>query len=71
MQSLLLQKAQKTATELRANAKIEVVDPDVKKTIDDRNAAMMSTQSTPNAAPSNAPASEAPATEAPKDAPKP
>jgi peptidyl-prolyl cis-trans isomerase C len=71
VQSLLLQKAQKTATELRANAKIEVVDPDVKKTIDERNAAMTSKQSTPNAAPSNAPASEAPATEAPKDAPKP
>lgn len=65
-QSLLLQKAQKTATELRANAKIEIVDPEIKKSIDERNA-MIAKQAAPSAAP--APAA-APA-DAPKDAPKP
>jgi peptidyl-prolyl cis-trans isomerase C len=70
VQSLLLQKAQKTASELRANAKIEIVDPEIKKAIDDRNA-MISNHANPNAAPSSAPASEAPAAETPKDAPKP
>jgi len=74
-QSLLLQKAQKTATELRANAKIEIVDPEIKKAIDERNA-MIAKQAAPSAAPSAAPA-EAPATapapagDAPKEAPKP
>ena len=67
-QSLLLQKAQKTATELRANAKIEIVDPEIKKSIDERNA-MIAKQAAPSAAPSTAPAA-APA-DAPKDAPKP
>ena len=67
-QSLLLQKAQKTATELRANAKIEIVDPEIKKSIDERNA-MVAKQAAPSAAPSTAPA--APAADAPKDAPKP
>jgi len=67
-QSLLLQKAQKTAMELRANAKIEIVDPEIKKSIDERNA-MIAKQATPSAAPSTAPAA-APA-DAPKDAPKP
>jgi len=71
-QSLLLQKAQKTATELRANAKIEVVDPEIKKSIDERNA-MIAKQAAPSAAPSTAPAADAPApaAETPKDAPKP
>ncbi|MFA7306796.1 MAG: peptidylprolyl isomerase [Hyphomicrobium sp.] len=73
-QSLLLQKAQKTATELRANAKIEIVDPEIKKSIDERNA-MVAKQAAPSAAPATAPA-EAPAQAAPaadalKDAPKP
>ncbi|CEJ83251.1 putative Peptidylprolyl isomerase [Hyphomicrobium sp. GJ21] len=67
-QSLLLQKAQKTAMELRANAKIEIVDPEIKKSIDERNA-MIAKQAAPSAAPSTAPAA-APA-DAPKDAPKP
>ncbi|ADJ24978.1 PpiC-type peptidyl-prolyl cis-trans isomerase [Hyphomicrobium denitrificans ATCC 51888] len=67
-QSLLLQKAQKTATELRANAKIEIVDPEIKKSIDERNA-MIAKQAAPSAAPSTAPA--APPADAPKDAPKP
>lgn len=69
-QSLLLQKAQKTATELRASAKIEIVDPEIKKSIDERNA-MIAKQAAPNAAPGNAPAPAAPAADAPKDAPKP
>jgi peptidyl-prolyl cis-trans isomerase C len=63
-QSLLLQKAQKTAMELRANAKIEIVDPEIKKSIDERNA-MIAKQAAPSAAPAAAPA------DAPKDAPKP
>lgn len=37
VQSLLLQKAQKTATDLRAKAKIELVDADLKKSIEERN----------------------------------
>lgn len=73
-QSLLLQKAQKTATELRANAKIEIVDPEIKKSIDERNA-MVAKQAAPSAAPATAPAEApaqaAPAADAPKDAPKP
>ena len=72
-QSLLLQKAQKTAMELRANAKIEIVDPEIKKSIDERNA-MIAKQAAPSAAPSTAPAAAAPAdapADAPKDAPKP
>lgn len=58
MQSMLLQKAQKIATDLRASAKIEVVDPEIKKSVDDRNAIIMK-KSAPAAAP------------APKDASKP
>jgi peptidyl-prolyl cis-trans isomerase C len=58
MQSMLLQKAQKIATDLRASAKIEVVDPEIKKSVDDRNAIIMK---------KSAPA----ATPAPNDAPKP
>ncbi|HVZ04806.1 peptidylprolyl isomerase [Hyphomicrobium sp.] len=65
VQSLLLQKAQKSAVDLRAKAKIEVVDPVIKKAVDDRNA-MIAKQSEP----AKAPAAEAPK-EAPKDAPKP
>jgi peptidyl-prolyl cis-trans isomerase C len=60
-----LQKAQKSAVDLRAKAKIEVVDPVIKKAVDDRNA-MIAKQSEP----AKAPAAEAPK-EAPKDAPKP
>ncbi|MGL4397142.1 MAG: peptidylprolyl isomerase [Hyphomicrobium sp.] len=37
LQSLLLQKAQKSAVDLRSKAKIEIVDADLKKSIDDRN----------------------------------
>lgn len=37
VQSLLLQKAQKTAANLRNKAKIEFVDPDIKKAIEERN----------------------------------
>lgn len=37
VQSLLLQKAQQSATTLRAQAKIEFVDPAIKKSIEDRN----------------------------------
>lgn len=38
IQSLLLRKAQQTAVSLRSDAKVEVVDPDIKKAIDDRQA---------------------------------
>ncbi len=62
VQSLLLQKAQQTATGLRAKAKIEVVDPTIKKAVEDRNA-MIQSQSKPAAAPAPA--------DAPKDAAKP
>lgn len=37
VQSMLLNKAQQSATELRSKAKIEFVDADIKKTIEDRN----------------------------------
>ena len=40
VQSMLLQKAQQSATELRAKSKIELVDPEIKKAIDDRNKAI-------------------------------
>ena len=53
MQSMLLQKAQKSATELRASAKIEVVDPEIKKSVDDRNALIMK-KSQEGAAPATA-----------------
>lgn len=68
VQSLLLQKAQKAAAELRAKAKIEVVDPDIKKAIDERNA-MLEKKTAPGAAPANAPAADKPAADAPKDTP--
>jgi peptidyl-prolyl cis-trans isomerase C len=62
VQSLLLKKAQQTAVSLRSNAKIEVVDPGIKKTVEDRNA-MIQQQSQPK--PADAPK------DTPKDAPKP
>ena len=62
IQSMLLKKAQQTAVSLRSGAKVEVVDPGIKKAIDDRTA-MIQKQSAPAAAPAPA--------EAPKDAPKP
>jgi len=75
VQSLLLQKAQKTATDLRAKAKIDVVDPVIKKAVDDRNAMIMKQSEAAKAPAEKAPAANAPAaaapTEAPKDAPKP
>jgi peptidyl-prolyl cis-trans isomerase C len=48
MQSLLLKKAQETAVALRAKSKIEIVDADIKKAVDERNA-MMQQQSKPKA----------------------
>jgi peptidyl-prolyl cis-trans isomerase C len=60
VQSMLLQKAQQTATELRAKSKIELVDPDIKKSIDERNAML---QAQPGAA--------KPPASAPAEAPKP
>ncbi|MBS0253048.1 MAG: peptidylprolyl isomerase [Proteobacteria bacterium] len=59
VQSLLLRKAQQTAVGLRANAKVDVVDPEIKKAIDDRQA-MIQKQSQPKAV-------DTP----PQDAPKP
>jgi peptidyl-prolyl cis-trans isomerase C len=62
MQSLLLRKAQQTAVSLRSNSKIDIVDPEIKKAIDDRKAMIdKQTQSAPAEAPKDAP----------KDAPKP
>ncbi|MFT3732516.1 MAG: peptidylprolyl isomerase [Hyphomicrobium sp.] len=49
MQSLLLRKAQQTAVALRAKSKIEIVDPDIKKAADERNA-MIQKQSQPKPA---------------------
>lgn len=60
IQSLLLQKAQQTAVGLRGKSKIEIVDPEIKKAVDARNA-MIQNQSKP--------AAPEPAKEAPKDAP--
>ena len=48
MQSLLLQKASKAAVDLRTKAKIEYVDADMKKAIEDRNKAI---EQAPNTAP--------------------
>ena len=42
---MLLRKAQQSATELRAKSKIELVDPEIKKAIDDRNKALAATPS--------------------------
>ncbi len=48
LQSLLLQKASKAAVDLRTKAKIEYVDADMKKAIEDRNKAI---EQAPNTAP--------------------
>lgn len=57
IQSMLLKKAQQTAIALRSKAKIEIVDPVIKKTVDERNA-MIQQQSQPKAVdtPKTAPA---------------
>lgn len=44
IQSMLLQKAQADATALRANAKVEIVDPELKKTIEERDRAIKAVQ---------------------------
>lgn len=62
IQSLLLRKAQQTAVSLRSDAKVEVVDPDIKKAIDDRQA-MIQKQSQQQSQPKPA--------DAPAEAPKP
>ena len=49
MQSLLLRKAQQTAVALRGKSKIEIIDPEIKKAVDDRNA-MIAKQSQPKPA---------------------
>ncbi|WP_409561401.1 peptidylprolyl isomerase [Hyphomicrobium sp. B1] len=59
IQSLLLRKAQQTAVSLRSGAKVDVVDPEIKKAIDERQA-MIQKQSQPKAV-------DTP----PQDAPKP
>jgi peptidyl-prolyl cis-trans isomerase C len=56
VQSVLLQKAQQTATELRAKSKIEVVDPDMKKAIDERNALLQGAGKPVEGAPATTPA---------------
>ena len=65
VQSMLLQKAQQSATELRSKAKIEFVNADIKKAIDDRNKQIEDMKS--GAAKPDAPKSEPPATEAKPD----
>jgi peptidyl-prolyl cis-trans isomerase C len=55
IQSMLLRKAQQTAVSLRSGAKIEVVDPEIKKAVDDRNA-MIQNQAKPKAVDTPAPA---------------
>jgi peptidyl-prolyl cis-trans isomerase C len=70
VQSLLLQKAQKTATDLRANAKIEVIDPEIKKSVDDRNA-LIAKRSQDAKKPAAAEPAATPAPAAPSEAPKP
>lgn len=69
LQTMLLQKAQQSATELRAKAKIEFVDEGIKKAIDDRNK-MMQPQTAPAATPGAAPAAGGDAAK-PADAAKP
>ncbi len=64
VQSMLLQKAQQSATELRSKAKIEFVDADIKKAIDERNKQIEQMKS---GAKPDAPKSEPPATEAKPD----
>jgi peptidyl-prolyl cis-trans isomerase C len=66
MQSLLLRKAQQTAVGLRSKSKIEIIDPDIKKTVDERNAMMLQqSQQKSVQPPADAPAAP------PADAPKP
>jgi peptidyl-prolyl cis-trans isomerase C len=70
IQSLLLQKAQQTAVGLRGKAKIDIVDPGIKKSVDARNA-MIQNQAKPAATePAKDAAKDAPK-DAPADAPKP
>lgn len=57
IQSLLLRKAQQTAVSLRSGAKVDVVDPEIKKAIDERQA-MIQKQSQPKAV--DTPAQDAP-----------
>lgn len=73
IQSMLLQKAQKTAVELRSKAKIEIVDPEIKKSVNDREELMkkQAEGKTDGAAPAGAANPEAPKTDAPQEAPKP
>jgi peptidyl-prolyl cis-trans isomerase C len=59
VQSMLLQKAQQAATELRAKSKIELVDPGIKKAIDDRNKAIAG-QMSGAAKPADVPKPDAP-----------
>lgn len=65
VQSLLLQKAQQTAVGLRGKSKIEIVDPEIKKTVDARNAAIQAHSKPAAAEPPKDAAKDAPA-EAPK-----
>ncbi|MFN0217739.1 MAG: peptidylprolyl isomerase [Hyphomicrobium sp.] len=64
VQSMLLQKAQQSAVTLRAKSKIEFVDADLKKSIDDRNKLME--QTTQGAAPKPDAAKTEPKAEEPK-----
>jgi len=68
VQSLLLQKAQKTAMELRAKAKIELVDDEIKKAVDSRNDMLKKSEDAKKApaADEKAPAAETPSPDAPK-----
>ncbi|MBA2126024.1 peptidylprolyl isomerase [Hyphomicrobium methylovorum] len=74
IQSMLLQKAQKAAVALRSKAKIEIVDPEVKKAISEREA-MVQKQAEESkkkdAAPADAAKTDAPKADAPAEAPKP
>lgn len=68
LQSLLLQKAQQTAVSLRSSAKIDIVDADLKKAIDERNQAMPqvpapAAPATPEAKPDAAKPADAPPAE--------
>lgn len=68
IQAMLLQKAQKAAVDLRAKAKIEIVDPEIKKAVDEREA-MMKKQAEDKKG--DAAKTEAPKGDAPQEAPKP
>jgi peptidyl-prolyl cis-trans isomerase C len=61
VQSMLLRKAQQSATELRAKSKIDLVDPDLKQAIEERNKALTAPPSNSDAKPAEtAPAAPAP-----------